>query len=199
MHLLRKPIVSASIPVLPGHTSAQEIAQTVWRLSGNTTSIEQDEGEVVCRLARDRYASSNDDRAVGAAGLSIDVLTLDRENYQLATLPFLDPIIPIESHLLPSPIQFTTYIPAISNMVNIDDQLEKEDAVDAAEGRPRKNRKTGRMMRLTTNVSTAPTYVRQMTGSDEMGEIGLQAVRDCRLNFGIFEAEETPSGRSIIA
>jgi hypothetical protein len=71
-------------------------------------------------------------------------------------------------------------------MVAIDDTLEREDAIDAAQGRPRKNRKTGRMMRLTTNVISTPSYVRQMVASDDIGERGLQAVRDCRLDFGVF-------------
>lgn len=109
------------------------------------------------------------------------------ENYQLATLPFLDPVIPLESHLLPSPILFTSYIPAISHMVSIDDTLEQEDAIDAAQGRPRKNRKTGRMMRLTTGAISTPSYVRQFVASDDMGEKGLQAVRGCRLDFSIFD------------
>ena len=120
-----------------------------------------------------------------------------RENYQLATLPFLDPVIPLESYLLPSPVLFTSYIPAISTMVAIDDTLEQEDAIDAAQGRPRKNRKTGRMMRLTTNVIGTPNYVRQMIASDDIGEKGLQAVRDCRLDFSIFNDDKYDSAKSV--
>jgi hypothetical protein len=115
-----------------------------------------------------------------------------RENYQLSTLPFLDPVIPLEAHLLPSPVLFTSYIPAISNMVDIDDRLEREDAIDAAQGRPRKNRKSGRMMRLTANTASVPSYVRQLAASDEIGEVGLKAVRDCRLDFSLFPDE--PNG-----
>jgi hypothetical protein len=72
-------------------------------------------------------------------------------------------------------------------MVDIDDRLEREDAMDAAQGRPRKNRKSGRMMRMTTTTVSMPSYVRQLVASDDMGEVGLKAVRDCRLDFSTFQ------------
>ena len=72
-------------------------------------------------------------------------------------------------------------------MVDIDDRLEREDALDAAQGRPRKNRKSGRMMRLTATTVSVPSYVRQLVASDDMGEVGLKAVRDCRLDFSLFQ------------
>jgi len=72
-------------------------------------------------------------------------------------------------------------------MVDIDDRLEREDALDAAQGRPRRNRKSGRMMRLTATTVSVPSYVRQLVASDDMGEVGLKAVRDSRLDFGSFE------------
>lgn len=101
-----------------------------------------------------------------------------REIFQLATLPYLDPIIPLDSHLLPNPIVFLEYIPAIQNMVRIDDELEKADAEDLATGRQRKNRKTGRAMRITSLMAANPSYVRQMAGDLETP--ALQAVRDTR-------------------
>ena len=39
---------------------------------------------------------------------------------------------------------------------------------------------------MTTNVISTPNYVRQMVSSDDIGVKGLQAVRDCRLDFAIF-------------
>lgn len=71
-------------------------------------------------------------------------------------------------------------------MVDIDDRLEREDAMDAAQGRPRKNRKSGRMMRLTATTVSMPSYVRQLVASEDMGEVGLKAVRGCRLDFSLF-------------
>jgi hypothetical protein len=106
-----------------------------------------------------------------------------RQRYQQAVLPFLDPLIPLESHLLPSPILFLDHIPAISWMTHIDDVLQDADRADAEAGRPRFNRRSGReIRRITHHFSSNQAYVRQMQG--ELGESELQAVRDCRLDLG---------------
>ena len=51
-------------------------------------------------------------------------------------------------------------------------------------------------MRLTTNVIGTPNYVRQMIASDDIGEKGLQAVRDCRLDFAIFNDDKHDNTKS---
>lgn len=70
-------------------------------------------------------------------------------------------------------------------MTNIDDVLQTADLADAAAGRPRINRRTGREMRITSFFSGNQAYVRQMSG--QLDESELQAVRDCRLDLGQFD------------
>lgn len=49
--LLRKAPLSAEVPVLSGSNWTSDIAQMLWELSGNITSIEQEEQDVVYNLA----------------------------------------------------------------------------------------------------------------------------------------------------
>ncbi|KAJ9112056.1 hypothetical protein QFC22_006350 [Naganishia vaughanmartiniae] len=112
-------------------------------------------------------------------------LAIARQRYQEATLAFLDPMIPLDSHLLPNPILFLDIIPAISVMTHIDDALQAADLADAAAGRKRVNRRTGREMRITSYFSGNQAYIRQMSGALEESE--LQAIRDCRLDLAQFD------------
>lgn len=102
-----------------------------------------------------------------------DDLTFAQARYLADSLAFLDPVIPLDGHLLPIACVFTDIIPAILAMIRIDDQLEREDADALANG---VNRTTGRMVRATATSMHAP-YVRQMSASDDMGERGLKVAR----------------------
>jgi hypothetical protein len=52
--LLQKAPLSAEVPVLSGSNRTSDITQTLWDLSGNPTSIEQEEQDVVFNLASRR-------------------------------------------------------------------------------------------------------------------------------------------------
>jgi hypothetical protein len=104
-----------------------------------------------------------------------------RSLYVRSTLSSLDWIIPLDAHLLPHPVVFLDYIPAIAVMVGIDDRLEKADADAAANGDPRLNRHTGRVMRLASLFVRDQGYVRQLPV--HLDDIALQEVRDGRLNI----------------
>lgn len=71
-------------------------------------------------------------------------------------------------------------------MLAIDDQLTRLDAEDAANGRARLNRRTGRMRRITSHAAVAQRYVRQLVG--ELTDEELEWVRRTRLK--IWEEDE---------
>lgn len=152
------------------------------------------EDEIACAVTELAMAEAGreewiDESSIEGLGMAryvasehIDRLPLtrpDRQQYQKSTLVFLDPLIPLDSHLLPNPILFLDYIPAISWMTRIDDVLQAQDAADVQAGRTRVNRKTGRVQRVTAGGHQG--YVRQMVGELDEGE--LEAVGRCRLDF----------------
>lgn len=49
--LLQKTPLSTDVPILSGSNRTSDIAQTLWGLSGNTTSMEEEEQDVVFDLA----------------------------------------------------------------------------------------------------------------------------------------------------
>ncbi|GHJ89095.1 hypothetical protein NliqN6_5497 [Naganishia liquefaciens] len=143
------------------------------------------ENQILAMLSReDEMASAVIALAENVAGRDgwvddslLEILGETRQTYQATTLEFLDPLIPLDSHLLPHPAIFLDYIPHISWMTRIDDTLAAQDATDVQAGRSRVNRKTGRMQRVTAGGYQG--YVRQMAGG--LGETQLEAVRRCRL------------------
>lgn len=102
-----------------------------------------------------------------------DAVTSAQSRYLADSLAFLDAVIPLDGHLLPNVCLFTDVIPAVLDMIRIDDRLEREDADALANG---VNRATGRMVRATATSMHAP-YIRQMAASDDMGEHGLEVAR----------------------
>ncbi|KAJ9093083.1 hypothetical protein QFC21_006579 [Naganishia friedmannii] len=157
-HALFKPLPLLERQILPLLSKEDEIEETIRELASTMAGKED-----------------------WPSDTSLQDLAIARQRYQEATLAFLDPMIPLDSYLLPNPILFLDIIPAISVMTHIDDALHAADLADAAAGRKRVNRRTGREMRITSYFSGNQAYIRQMPG--ELEEFELQAIRDCRLDL----------------
>jgi proline dehydrogenase len=88
-------------------------------------------------------------------------------------LPILDPLIPLNSYLLPHASLFTDYIPIIQQIVAADDVLYAAEQAAIAAGEKRVNRKTGRPIRINANVLGSQGYPRYL----DMREAELETVR----------------------
>lgn len=109
--------------------------------------------------------------------LSADVRDLParRAHYSRSLLPILDPLISLNSYLLPHPSLFTDYMPVIRDIVRADDMFEMAEDAVVALGGERMNRKTGRPVRLSAaagvlgadGIMKKPGYSRYLDMSDE--------------------------------
>jgi hypothetical protein len=54
MHLVQKPFLSPDLPILPAFSRSDELAQTIWFMSGNPGDMQIEAEDLVSRLARDR-------------------------------------------------------------------------------------------------------------------------------------------------
>ena len=98
-----------------------------------------------------------------------------RARYIRSLLPILDPLIPLNSNLLPHPSLFTDYMPVIRDIVRADDMFEMAEDAVVALGGERMNRKTGRPVRVSAAMGVfgadgmmrKPGYARYLDMSDE--------------------------------
>lgn len=110
-------------------------------------------------------------------------LNVARSRYLTEALHYLDPMIPLDTHLLPHPCIFLDYAPAVRNMVRIDDNLEREEDAKAVRGDPVMSRQTGRVIRVTSVAAQERgKYVRQMAGSEDLDDIALDIARKAGLS-----------------
>lgn len=54
MHLVQKPFLSPDLPILPAFSRSDELAQTIWVMSGNPGDMQIEAQDLISRLARDR-------------------------------------------------------------------------------------------------------------------------------------------------
>jgi hypothetical protein len=54
MHLVQKPFLSPDLPILPAFSRSDELAQTIWVMSGNPGDMRIEAQDLIWRLARDR-------------------------------------------------------------------------------------------------------------------------------------------------
>ncbi|KAK4684821.1 hypothetical protein P7C73_g5344, partial [Tremellales sp. Uapishka_1] len=104
-------------------------------------------------------------------------LDLARVDYIHSLLPILDPLIPLNSYLLPHPSLFADYMPIIQQIISADDMLEEAEEAAVREGGMRLNRKTGRSIRINANVLGREGYIRYL----DLGEEALKTARGSSL------------------